>query len=73
MFFKIGVVIEKIKKRIHHHRCFLANIAKFLRMPILKNICERLLLQLLLLIMMKKLVIKYWAPAGKSIMWNGFC
>ena len=28
------------------HRCFLVNIAKFLRTPILKNICERLLLQL---------------------------
>ena len=27
------------------HRCFLGNIAKFLRIPILKNICERLLLQ----------------------------
>ena len=27
------------------HRCFLGNIAKFLGIPILKNICERLLLQ----------------------------
>ena len=31
------------KKRIQH-RCFPVNIAKFLRAPILKNICERLLL-----------------------------
>ena len=32
-----------IKKRVQH-RCFLGNVAKFLRAPILKNICERLLL-----------------------------
>ena len=30
-------------KRLYH-RCFLVKFAKFLRMPILKNICERLLL-----------------------------
>ena len=30
-----------IKKRIQQ-RCFLVNIAKFLRTPVLKNICERL-------------------------------
>ena len=33
-----------IKKR-HEPRCFFANIEKFLRTPILKNICERLLLR----------------------------
>ena len=32
-----------IKKRLQH-RCFPVNIAKLLRTPILKNICERLLL-----------------------------
>ena len=32
-----------IKKRLQH-RCFPLNIAKFLRTPTLKNICERLLL-----------------------------
>ena len=32
-----------IKKRLQY-RCFLANIDKFLTAPILKNICERLLL-----------------------------
>ena len=32
-----------IKKRLQH-RCFLGNVAKFLRTPILKNTCERLLL-----------------------------
>ena len=31
------------KKRLHH-RCFPVNIMKFLRIPILKKICERLLL-----------------------------
>ena len=34
-----------LKKRLEH-KCFPVNIAKFLRTPILKNICERLLLQL---------------------------
>ena len=33
-----------IKKRLQH-RFFLVNIAKFLRTPILKNSCERLLLE----------------------------
>ena len=32
-----------IKKRLRN-RCFLVNTAKILRTPILKNICERLLL-----------------------------
>ena len=36
---------------------FFANIAKFFRTPILKNICERLLLHLLWLIIIVKLVI----------------
>ena len=31
-----------IKKRLQH-RCFLVNIAKIFRTPILKNICEQLL------------------------------
>ena len=34
-----------IKKRIQH-RCFLVNIAKFLRIPILKKVCKRLLLMI---------------------------
>ena len=33
-----------IKKKLEH-RCFFANIEKLLRTPILKNICERLLLR----------------------------
>ena len=36
-------VYNFIKERLQH-RCFLANIAKFLRKPTLKNICERMLL-----------------------------
>ena len=32
-----------IKKRLQH-RCFAVNIAKFLRTPVLKNVCKRLLL-----------------------------
>ena len=34
-----------IKKRLQH-KCFPVNIAKFVRTPILKNICEQLLLHL---------------------------
>ena len=36
-------VCNFIKKKLQH-RCFPVIIAKFLRIPILKNICERLLL-----------------------------
>ena len=35
-----------IKKRLQH-KCFPVNILKFLKTPILKNICERLLLYIL--------------------------
>ena len=38
-------IYKFIKKRLQH-RCFPVNIAKFLRTPILKNICEQLLLDL---------------------------
>ena len=45
LFHKIAAlqVCNFIKKRLQH-MCFAVNIAKFLRAPILKNICERLLL-----------------------------
>ena len=36
-----------IERRLQH-RCFPVHIAKFLRKPILKNICERLFLELVL-------------------------
>ena len=42
--FKLGVFI---KKRLQH-RCFPVSIAKFLRTPILKNICKQLTLEWLL-------------------------
>ena len=34
---------RRLQKRLQH-KCFPVNIAKFLRIPILENICERLLL-----------------------------
>ena len=34
-----------LKKRLQH-RCFPVKVAKFLRIPILKNICERLLVNI---------------------------
>ena len=43
LFNKGHQVCNFIKKRLQH-RCFPVIIAKFLRIPILKNICERLLL-----------------------------
>ena len=38
-----------IHRSSHRHRCFSENFAKFLRTPILKNICERLLLHTVIL------------------------
>ena len=38
-----GLQVNYIKERIQH-RCFLVNNAKFLRTPILKDICIKLLL-----------------------------
>ena len=40
----VGVACSFIKKRFQH-RCFLVKFGKFLRTPILRKICERLLLQ----------------------------
>ena len=40
---RISFLTKSFKKR-HQHRCFYANFAKFLRIPILKNIFERMLL-----------------------------
>ena len=42
-------IIKKYIKNRLQHRCFLVEFAKFLRTPIPKNICERLLLKRLLL------------------------
>ena len=38
-------VCNFIKKRLQH-RCFTVNMPKFLKTPILKNICERVLLRI---------------------------
>ena len=46
LFLKISQYSQEnacIKKRLQHS-CFLVNIAKFLRNPISKDVCERLLL-----------------------------
>ena len=48
-----------IKKRLQH-RCFPVNIAKFLRTPVLKNICERLLLQITLLSLIVQVIPIKW-------------
>ena len=39
-----GLACNFIKKRLQQSTCFLMNIAKFLKIPIWKNICQRLLL-----------------------------
>ena len=45
------------KKKRLQRRCFSVNIAKFLRIPIFKNICERLLFYMAQLLMILKLEI----------------
>ena len=48
IFTTILVEVSKARNFIKirlQHRCFPVNFAKFLRTPILKNICERLLLE----------------------------
>ena len=45
LFRSYRVFLTFITKRLQHW-CFPVNIAKFLRTPILKNICERLLLDI---------------------------
>ena len=44
-FDKVSGLCNFIKKRLQH-MCFPVKFAKFLRGPILKNICQRLLLKL---------------------------
>ena len=39
--------LKKLFKKLSQHRCFPVNIAKILRARILKNICERLLLEII--------------------------
>ena len=44
LFKKVAVLIAcNFIKKTPQHRCFCLNIAKFVRLPILKNICEWLL------------------------------
>ena len=61
-------VCNFIKKRLQH-RCFLVNIAKFLRTPIFKNICEKaasVLLIIKLVISIRDLFLI------KNITWDSF-
>ena len=44
LYYVLFYACNFIKKRLQH-RCFSVNIAKFLRPPILKKICKRLLLE----------------------------
>ena len=46
-YWKCSIKKQFLKMKTHQHRCFPVNIAKSLRTPILKNICEQLLLDLL--------------------------
>ena len=41
-----AATVDALQKKACQHRCFNVNVAKFLRTPILKNICERLLLKI---------------------------
>ena len=42
----LGIQVRNFIKKRFHHRCFPVKFVTFLRPPILKNICERLLLKL---------------------------
>ena len=42
-----GILASNLNKKRLHHRCFPVKFTKFLRTPILKNICERLLHKIL--------------------------
>ena len=45
LFDKVAVLqLSNVVKERFQHKCFPVNIAKFLKTPFLKNICERLLL-----------------------------
>ena len=56
------------------HRCFPVNLAKFLRTPILKNICERLLLKISTLVQIyrKELIPEFYYPF-KIFQYPKFC
>ena len=56
-------VCNSIKKTLQH-RCFPVIIAKFLRIPILKNICERLLLFIQKSVEIKNCFVKNMLPAS---------
>ena len=64
MIFKIGVLIEKIYYKENPPQVFSCKYCE-----IFKNTYFEEHLRTAIII---KLVIKYWAPAGKSITWNGF-
>ena len=49
----------RVKKRLQH-RCFLVKFAKFLRTPILRGVCERLLLYIRHLLFFIAVYIRYW-------------
>ena len=54
-FNEVSGLQETAKKRVQH-RCFPVNIAPFLITPILKSICERLLLYLCLIFSLKNCI-----------------
>ena len=54
-----------IKKRLQQ-RCFLVNIAKFLRTPILRNICDGMLLQILIIPTLLERKWAYFIARSKS-------
>ena len=58
LFFKKVAVLQpcNIAKKILQHRCFPVGIAKFLRTPILKNICKRLFL----IVNCSKIILKHF-------------
>ena len=57
---KTPVLASLFNKKRLQHRCFSINIAKFLRTPTLKNICEQLLLWVAIIYLKKQHFIFLW-------------
>ena len=61
-----GLRPATLLKRRLQHRCFAVNIAKLLRTPILKNICERLFLYFRI-VKKKKFILKNEKMANRKL------
>ena len=71
MFFKIGVLIEKIYEKENPPQVFSCKYCEIFKNTYFEEHLETAASALTITIIIK-LVIRYWASAGKSMTWNGF-